>query len=177
MSRRTILMVASDFRERPWSSRISLGWGVGLVDQTREWRPPWQRVAVREFPPSRARPPGRLTATASEPYVSACARVCWTRAARGCALSPLASALVRAPPHTVHTRYRSHFYTAVDENARRGFLKVRLEKRRPLHAKIQVVVVVAEAPGGAFLISRKVDALPQGFVIKGPRARSENKNT
>ena len=53
-----------------------------------EWGPPWQRVAVREFPPSRARPPGRLTATASEPYVSACARVCWTRAARGCALSP-----------------------------------------------------------------------------------------
>ena len=30
----------------------------------------------------------------TEPYVSACARVRWTRVARGCALSPLASALV-----------------------------------------------------------------------------------
>ena len=62
-----------------------------------EWGPPWQRVAIREFPPSRTRPPGRLTATASEPYVSDCARVCWTRAERGCALSPLASALVFSP--------------------------------------------------------------------------------
>ena len=31
---------------------------------------------------------GRPTATASEPYVSACARVRWTRVARGCALGP-----------------------------------------------------------------------------------------
>ena len=49
------------------------------------------------IPALRARPPGRLTATASEPYVSACACVCWTRAACGCALSPLASALVFSP--------------------------------------------------------------------------------
>ena len=55
-----------------------------------------QRVAVRKFPASRARPPGRLTATASEPYVSACACVCWTRAARGCALSPLAAEFPRS---------------------------------------------------------------------------------
>ena len=52
-----------------------------------EWGPPW-RVAVREYSPSRARPPGPLLATASEPYVSACARVRWTRVARGCALGP-----------------------------------------------------------------------------------------
>ena len=55
------------------------------------------RVAVHEYPPLPSPPLGRLTATASEPYVSACARVCWTRAARGCALSPLAPALVFSP--------------------------------------------------------------------------------
>ena len=55
------------------------------------------RVAVHEYPPLPSPPLGRPTATASEHYVSACARVCWTRAARGCALSPLASALVFSP--------------------------------------------------------------------------------
>ena len=54
-----------------------------------EWSPPG-------WPLPRA-PSGPLPATASEPYVSACARACWTHAARGCALSPLASALVFSP--------------------------------------------------------------------------------
>ena len=44
---------------------------------------PGKGVAVCEFPPSRARPLGCLTATASEPYVSACPpRVLDARGAR-----------------------------------------------------------------------------------------------
>ena len=34
----------------------------------------------------------------------------------------------------------------IENNARRGSLKVRLEKWRPLHAKIQVVLVMADDP-------------------------------
>jgi hypothetical protein len=41
-------------------------------------------------------------------------------------------------------RLQVQFQIIIDEKARGGVLKVRLEKRRPLHAKIQVVVVVAE---------------------------------
>ena len=50
-----------------------------------EWGPPGSLPRVPAPP---APPFGRPTATASEPYVSACARVRWTRVARGCALSP-----------------------------------------------------------------------------------------
>ena len=44
--------------------------------------------SLPRVPAPPAPPFGRPTATASEPYVSACARVRWTRVARGCALGP-----------------------------------------------------------------------------------------
>ena len=50
-----------------------------------EWGPPG---GLPRVPAPPAPPFGRPPATASEPYVSACARVRWTRVARGCALSP-----------------------------------------------------------------------------------------
>ena len=46
-----------------------------------------------------------------------------------------------------HTPYlQVHERIFIRDNAKMVLVKVRLEKRRPLHAKIQVVLVVAEEP-------------------------------